>query len=151
MNSPFCRDLMDELVVHIREAVDRKQENMRRRRRRDALRLQLVKVLENIAANCTFGIRYVLTDVLWKPFIFEYLILVKRRESSSILPFCILKTIVVVDRSSEKNYDLKRNFSTFIFAIKKSDNFSFTFWFTGNSIWENISHGPLYENVFASI
>lgn len=48
---------MDELVLYIREAVDRKQENMRRRRRRDALRLQLVKVLENIATNCTFGIR----------------------------------------------------------------------------------------------
>lgn len=48
---------MDELVVYIREAVDRKQENVRRRRRRDALRLQLVKVLENMAANCTFGIR----------------------------------------------------------------------------------------------
>lgn len=52
------RDLMDELVVYIREAVDRKQENMRRRRRRDALRLQLVKVLQNIAENGTFGVRY---------------------------------------------------------------------------------------------
>lgn len=50
---------MDELVVYIREAVDRKQENMRRRRRRDALRLQLVKVLQNIAQNGTFGVRYV--------------------------------------------------------------------------------------------
>lgn len=48
---------MDELVIYIREAVDRNKENMRRRRRRDALRLQLVKVLENIAANKTFGIR----------------------------------------------------------------------------------------------
>lgn len=48
---------MDELIVYIREAVDRKQENMRRRRRRDALRLQLVKVLENMAANHTFEIR----------------------------------------------------------------------------------------------
>lgn len=48
---------MDELVMYIREAVDRNRENMRRRRRRDALRLQLVKVLENIAANRTFGIR----------------------------------------------------------------------------------------------
>lgn len=53
----ILRDLMDELVVYIREAVDRKQENMRRRRRRDALRLQLVKVLENMAANHTFEIR----------------------------------------------------------------------------------------------
>lgn len=51
------RDLMDELVIYIREAVDRKQENMRRRRRRDALRLQLVKVLEKIAENRTFAVR----------------------------------------------------------------------------------------------
>lgn len=50
------RDLMEELVVYIREAIDRKQENMRRRRRRDALRLQLVRVLEKIAENGTFGI-----------------------------------------------------------------------------------------------
>uniref|UniRef100_A0A4Y0BE06 Protein furry n=1 Tax=Anopheles funestus TaxID=62324 RepID=A0A4Y0BE06_ANOFN len=49
-------DLMEELVVYIREAIDRKQENMRRRRRRDALRLQLVRVLEKIAENGTFGI-----------------------------------------------------------------------------------------------
>lgn len=47
---------MDELVLSIREAVDRKQENMRRRRRRDALRLQLVKVLEKIAEHGTFGV-----------------------------------------------------------------------------------------------
>lgn len=49
------RDLMDELVVYIREAVDRKQENMRRRRRRDALRLQLVKVLEKMTDNRVFS------------------------------------------------------------------------------------------------
>lgn len=55
----ILRDLMDELVLYIREAVDRKQENMRRRRRRDALRLQLVKVLEKIAENKTFAVRYV--------------------------------------------------------------------------------------------
>lgn len=47
---------MEELVLYIREAVDRKQENMRRRRRRDALRLQLVRVLELIAEYGTFGI-----------------------------------------------------------------------------------------------
>lgn len=46
---------MEELVPYIREAVDKKQENMRRRRRRDALRLQLVKVLKMIAENGTFG------------------------------------------------------------------------------------------------
>ena len=47
---------MEELVPYIKEAVDRKQENMRRRRRRDALRLQLVRVLELIAEYGTFGI-----------------------------------------------------------------------------------------------
>jgi hypothetical protein len=47
---------MEELVVYVREAVDKKQENMRRRRRRDALRLQLVKVLKLIAENGTFGV-----------------------------------------------------------------------------------------------
>lgn len=55
--SSFVRDLMEELVVYIREAVDRKQENMRRRRRRDALRLQVVRVLEKIAENGTYGVR----------------------------------------------------------------------------------------------
>lgn len=54
--SIFLRDLMEELGNIIREAVDRKQENMRRRRRRDALRLQLVKVLKLIAENGTFGV-----------------------------------------------------------------------------------------------
>lgn len=49
---------MEELVAYIREAVDRKQENMRRRRRRDALRLQLVQVFELIAEHGTFGTRY---------------------------------------------------------------------------------------------
>lgn len=46
---------MEELLLYIREAVDRKQENVRRRRRRDALRLQLIKVLELIAEYGTFG------------------------------------------------------------------------------------------------
>ncbi|XP_031631504.1 protein furry isoform X4 [Contarinia nasturtii] len=56
INHDALKDLMDELVIYIREAVDRKQENMRRRRRRDALRLQLVKVLEKIAENQTFAV-----------------------------------------------------------------------------------------------
>jgi len=50
---------MDELILYIREAVDRKQENMRRRKRRDALRLQLIRVLDLIAEFGTFGIRLV--------------------------------------------------------------------------------------------
>lgn len=49
---------MEELVTSIREAVDRKQENVRRRKRKDALRLHLVRVFELIAQYGTFGIRY---------------------------------------------------------------------------------------------
>ncbi|XP_026677830.1 protein furry [Diaphorina citri] len=55
INSEALKDLMEELSVYIREAVDRKTENMRRRRRRDALRLQLVRVFELIAEHGTFG------------------------------------------------------------------------------------------------
>ena len=42
-------------MVYIREAIDRKQENMRRRRRRDALRLQLVRVFNIIARQGTMA------------------------------------------------------------------------------------------------
>lgn len=50
---------MEELLALLREAVDRKQENMRRRRRRDALRLHLNKMLLLIAQKKTFANRYV--------------------------------------------------------------------------------------------
>jgi hypothetical protein len=48
---------MEELVPLLREAVDRKQENMRRRRRRDALRLNLNKMLLLIAQKKSFATR----------------------------------------------------------------------------------------------
>lgn len=50
------------MVVYIREAIDRKQENMRRRRRRDALRLQLVRVFDLIAKQGTFSLAALVTD-----------------------------------------------------------------------------------------
>lgn len=53
---------MEELILYVREAVDRKQENMRRRKRRDALRLQLIRVFDLIAEFGTFGIRYVKSE-----------------------------------------------------------------------------------------
>ncbi|KAH1002588.1 hypothetical protein HUJ04_008665 [Dendroctonus ponderosae] len=55
INGHALRDLLEELTVHIRDAVDKKQENVRRRRRRDALRLQIMRLLEFIAENGTFG------------------------------------------------------------------------------------------------
>jgi hypothetical protein len=44
---------MDELIVYMREACERKAENVRRRRRRDMLRLQLLRLLEVIVARGT--------------------------------------------------------------------------------------------------
>ncbi|XP_073949446.1 microtubule binding protein furry isoform X3 [Choristoneura fumiferana] len=55
INPDALKDLMEELVPLLREAVDRKQENMRRRRRRDALRLNLNKMLLLIAQRKTFA------------------------------------------------------------------------------------------------
>lgn len=49
------RDLFEDLTVYIRDAIDKKQENVRRRRRRDALRLQIMRLLEYIAENETLG------------------------------------------------------------------------------------------------
>lgn len=53
----FFRDLMEELVLYIREALDRKQGNVRRQRRRDALRLQLVRIFQLMAERGTFGLK----------------------------------------------------------------------------------------------
>nr|XP_032527553.1 protein furry isoform X5 [Danaus plexippus plexippus] len=55
INAEALKDLFEELVPLLREAVDRKQENMRRRRRRDALRLHLNKMLLIIAQRKTFA------------------------------------------------------------------------------------------------
>lgn len=55
INPDALKDLMEELLPLLREAVDRKQENMRRRRRRDALRLHLNKMLLLIAQKKTFA------------------------------------------------------------------------------------------------
>jgi len=48
---------MDELLIYVREAVDRKSANMRRQKRRDVLRLQLVKIFDLIADKGTFALR----------------------------------------------------------------------------------------------
>ncbi|XP_026316911.1 protein furry isoform X2 [Hyposmocoma kahamanoa] len=55
INPDALKDLVEELLPLLREAVDRKQENMRRRRRRDALRLNLNKMLLIIAQRKTFA------------------------------------------------------------------------------------------------
>ncbi|CAL4082255.1 unnamed protein product, partial [Meganyctiphanes norvegica] len=56
INHYALSDLMEELLPYIRESIDRKQENMRRRRRRDALRLTLIKMFEMCAEQGTFAL-----------------------------------------------------------------------------------------------
>ncbi|XP_052746628.1 protein furry isoform X1 [Bicyclus anynana] len=74
INPDALKDLFEELVPLLREAVDRKQENMRRRRRRDALRLNLNKMLLLIAQRKTFATSsYALEGGGLHPSITEYL------------------------------------------------------------------------------
>ncbi|XP_076272167.1 microtubule binding protein furry isoform X2 [Rhynchophorus ferrugineus] len=56
INGAALGDFLEELTPHLRESIDKKQENVRRRRRRDALRLQIMRLLEYIAENDTLGI-----------------------------------------------------------------------------------------------
>ncbi|CAH1777850.1 unnamed protein product [Owenia fusiformis] len=57
INPESFRDLVDELIQYIKEAIDKKQENMRRRRRRDVLRVQLARIFHGIAARGSFAHR----------------------------------------------------------------------------------------------
>ncbi|XP_055625091.1 protein furry isoform X2 [Toxorhynchites rutilus septentrionalis] len=113
INHDALKDLMEELVVYIREAIDRKQENMRRRRRRDALRLQLVRVLEKIVENGTFGI---------SPFVLE-------RETMSLHPTFVeyidgarLYLEAETDKDNSSMREVKTHFCDFIRKMIK--NFS---------------------------
>lgn len=109
INCEALKDLMEELVIYIREAVDRKQENMRRRRRRDALRLQLVKVFELIAGYGTFGISSCVLD----------------RDSQSLHPTIVeyvdgARLCLEAEPDKEALKDIKLHFCNFIRKMLKS-------------------------------
>lgn len=111
INHDALKDLMDELVIYIREAIDRKQENMRRRRRRDALRLQLVRVLEKIADNGTYGV---------SPWVLE-------RETMSLHPTFVeyidgarLYLEAEIDKENTSIRDVKTHFCDFIRKLIKN-------------------------------
>lgn len=113
INHDALKDLMDELVVYMREAVDRKQENRGRRQRRDALRLQLIRVLEKIAEYGTFG---------FSPCVLE-------RESMSLHPTFVeymdgarLYLEMETDKDNSSIREVKIHFCHFIKKIIK--NFS---------------------------
>jgi len=53
-NHVAVRDLFEELGPYLREACDRKQENVRRRKRKDNLRLQILRTLKMMAKEKVF-------------------------------------------------------------------------------------------------
>ena len=52
-----CRELMEELVPQLKEAIERKTENVKRRRKRDVLRVQLSHIFELMAEHKIFAQR----------------------------------------------------------------------------------------------
>ncbi|XP_078324716.1 protein furry-like isoform X6 [Crassostrea virginica] len=54
-NPVVFRELIDELVGYLKEAIDRKEGNFKRRRKKDVLRVQLAHIFELMAANKTFA------------------------------------------------------------------------------------------------
>eukprot|EP00058_Branchiostoma_floridae_P025945 XP_002611435.1 hypothetical protein BRAFLDRAFT_63933 [Branchiostoma floridae] len=54
-NAHVFRELVEEMHSLMKEALERKQENMRRRRRRDCLRVQLGRILELVADSGVFS------------------------------------------------------------------------------------------------
>ena len=49
---------MEELVPFVKEAIERKTENIKRRRKRDVFRVQLAHVFELLAEHKTLAQRY---------------------------------------------------------------------------------------------
>ncbi|XP_021378295.1 protein furry-like isoform X2 [Mizuhopecten yessoensis] len=54
-NAAAFRDLIDELLPFLKEAIERKQETKNRRRKKDTLRVQLAHIFELMAENRTFA------------------------------------------------------------------------------------------------
>jgi len=54
------RDLMEEIVPLMKEAIDRKAENPRRKKRRDVLRLSLLRIFLYMANNGIFARWYMI-------------------------------------------------------------------------------------------
>ena len=59
-----CSDLVEEIVPLIKEAIERKAENVRRKKRRDILRLALVRIFRSQACNGIFVQRQVFIFII---------------------------------------------------------------------------------------
>ena len=112
VNSLAIKDLMDELVPYIKEAVDRKTENLRRRNRRHVFRSQLGRLLELIAGRGTFGSNHSVMD----------------RDTGSLAPILIEYidgTRFYLESESEKDinphvFEIKQTYCNFIAKLIES-------------------------------
>ena len=62
MTLTLDRELIEELSPTIKESIDRKQENVRRRKKKDALRLTVSKLFHLLAKNGTLAHRSVIVS-----------------------------------------------------------------------------------------
>ncbi len=121
----FSSDLMDELVLFIREAIDRKQVNVRRQKRRDALRLQLVRIFRLISDRGTFGKRSVQTfkNFILKIYIYQIFVIFSWASSEGHLLHPVLIEFVDgmrqcleldTDRDSPAGKEIRTCFALFV-------------------------------------
>ncbi|OQR78358.1 protein furry-like [Tropilaelaps mercedesae] len=116
VNPTALKDLAEELASHIREAVDRKQENLRRRRRRDILRVHLTKLMENLAGEGTLAIAAIVRD----------------KETGSLSPVFLeyidgVRLLLEIEGQGDKDSasvatELKHHFCSFLIKLIKSFN-----------------------------
>ncbi|XP_022655915.1 protein furry-like isoform X2 [Varroa destructor] len=116
VNPTALKDLVEELAPHIREAVDRKQENLRRRRRRDILRVHLTKLMGNLAGEGTLAVASIVRD----------------KETGSLSPVFLeyidgVRLLLETESQGDKDSaavatDLKHHFCSFLIKLIKSFN-----------------------------
>lgn len=70
INIEAMRDLVDEILPYIKESLDKRQEKMRRMRKKDWVRLALVRVFELMAEQRTLGKRII--DTVKKSYQLKY-------------------------------------------------------------------------------
>jgi hypothetical protein len=61
INVEALRDLVDELVPHIKDCLDKRQEKLRRMKKRDVVRLAIIRIFELMAEQRTLGKRIIET------------------------------------------------------------------------------------------
>ncbi|XP_054160326.1 protein furry-like isoform X2 [Oppia nitens] len=153
VNQFAFKELMEELVPYIREAFDRKQENLRRRKRRELLRIQIGRLLKLISDRNILSMSHCVIDrdagTLSNTFIEYidgarlYLETETDKDTTSLVPdikqsFCsfiyrLIKGFSIENRSNLLSRELRRNLF-YLFASWSGDY--------GNHVFINYKRNP---------